>query len=176
MARELVDNLKICPSGDRKTFELSVKVNTDEMRIDSVHLHRERKHHVSDFPNVYLHLVEVQDLNVCPAAGLRGAYKASMVSPKSILSNGSKPWWEVSLSSRSATSALEETEARELGDMVPWSPRDIIANGAVKDLCRVVWDLVRRLDNVGCMNIGARGGSGTRSSDKEPKTDEEKYW
>lgn len=168
--KEMVDNLCIRPSQDQKTFELSTKIETGDLRIQSITLHRETRHAASDYKDILLHLLEVQELNL---SHQETDYQATLPSVPNTTSPGCKIWWEVSLSSVLATDTFKQNEASELGDLARWTPEKVCKN-SVKDLSYVARDLVTQIDAVGSLNKGPRGESGTKTSDKEKPPDV--YW
>lgn len=169
--KEMVDNLCIRPSPDQKSFNLSTKVETGDLRIQSISLHRETRHPASEYEDILLHLLEVQELNLWHQ---EAEYQASLPPVPNTTSPGCKTWWEVSLSSVLATDTFKQNEILELGDMASWTPEKVIGKTSVQDLCYVARDLVERIDAVGSSNKGPKGGSGTRTSDKEKPADQ--YW
>ena len=159
-AEEMIANLCIQPSEDRKTFELSTKVENGGLNINSVSLHRETCHLSTDYPDIKLHLSEVQELMISQpptpeASELKVSYKASVRSEQD---SGCKIWWEVSLSSICGDKMLEQADSFELGDQAAWMADEILHQNVVKDLGYVARDLVERIDAVGTFNRGPKSG------------------
>lgn len=171
--KEMVNSLCIRPSQDQKNFDLSTKIETGDLRIQSIILHRETRHAVSDYADILLHLLEVQELNLFHQEG-KVEYQASLPPVPNTSSPGCGSWWEVSLSSVLATDAFKQNQVLELGDSASWTPEEVIGKNSVKDLSYVARDLVERIDAVGSLNKGPKGGSGTKSSDQGKST--EVYW
>lgn len=172
LVKEMVDNLCIHPSLDQKTFDLSTKIESGDLRIRSITLHRETRHSVADYKDILLHLLEVHELNLSQPE-TKVDYQASLPPVPNTTSPGCKIWWEVSLSSMLAADTFKQNEELELGDLASWTPEKFGKN-SVKDLSYVTRDLVQQIDAVGSLNKGPRGGSGTKTSDKEKPQD--MYW
>ena len=171
-ARELVGNLRIRPSADRKTFGISTSIEQGDLRIQSMSLRRETSHQVPEYRDIIFHLSEVHLLRLFSRSDSKPKYEAAYPSLNGTVgSSWCKNWWEVSLSSKSATESLKESDEFELGKEPAWTAEDILSKDAVKDLSYVTRDLVQRIDFVGFSNKGPRGGSGTKSSDKDKPPD-----
>ncbi|MCJ1469281.1 hypothetical protein MMC07_007914 [Pseudocyphellaria aurata] len=170
--REMVDNLCIHPSLDQKTFDFSTKIDTGDLCIQAITVHRETIHQTAEYKDILLHLMEVQELNL-RTQETKVDYRASLPPVPNTTSPGCKIWWEVSLSSVSAADKLKQNDALELGDLASWMPDQVVGN-SVADLSYVARDLVERIDAVGSLNKGPKGESGTKTSDKEKPSDV--YW
>lgn len=175
VAQDLVDNLRIMPAADQKAFELSVKSSAGKLQILSGFLRREASHQSSEHPNIFVNLCEVQDLNLWQPHGPKGPYEGSSISAQSEASNTGKLWWEVTVSSAEAERHFQTNDHLEVGSRAKWKPADILATDLVSHLCNVTRDLVVRIDSVGCSNKGPKGGSGTKTSDRDKKA-EVVYW
>lgn len=170
--KEMVDNLCIHPSLDQKTFDFSTKIDTGDLCIQAITVHRESIHQNAEYKDILLHLVEVQELNIWTQE-TKMDYRASLPPVPNTTSPGCKIWWEVSLSSITAAEIFKQNEALELGDLASWTPDQIVGN-SVPDLSYAARDLVERIDAVGSLNKGPKGESGTKTSDKERPPDV--YW
>lgn len=162
--KKMVDNLVIRPSADRKNVALSTRVEGADLKIQSISLHRETSHCSSEYRDIHLHLVEVQELIVTHNTLQSGTYQAILPNPHSIGNTGCKIWWEVSLSSNSVDQILAVDSPRELGDEASWTTHEIMETNAVKDLTYVTRDMVELIDIVGALNKGLRG-TGIRASE-----------
>jgi hypothetical protein len=174
-AQDLVDNLRIIPAADRKTFDFSVKSSGGSLRVLSCLLRREASHRSSEYSDILVNLCEVQDLSVWQPNGPKGPYEGSLLHPQSAAINAGKLWWEVSVSCDGMDKFLQANDHLEVGSTAKWTPADILAADSVSHLCNVTRDLVIRIDSVGCYNKGPKGGSGTKTSDRDKKT-EVVYW
>lgn len=174
-AQDLVDNLRIIPAADQKTFELSVKSSAGSLRILSGFLRREASHRSSEYPDILVNLSEVQDLHLWQPNGPKGPYEGSLLSPQSEAINAGKLWWEVTVSCVEVEKHFQANNHLEVGSGAKWKPADILATDSVSHLCNVTRDLVIRIDSVGCYNKGPKGGSGTKTSDRDKKA-EVVYW
>ena len=174
-AQDLVDNLRIIPAADRKTFEFSVKSSAGSLQILSGFLRREASHRSSDYPDILVHLCEVQDLGLWQPNGPKGPYEGALLSPQSVAINAGKLWWEVTVSCVEVETRLQANDHLEVGSSGNWHPADILAADSVSHLCTVTRDIVTRIDSVGCYNKGPKGGSGTKTSDRDKKA-EVVYW
>ncbi len=164
-AKAIVANLQISPLLEGTALGLLTKTISTELRIRSIMLCRETSHCSALYPDILLHLKEVQDLGVWQMAGKRQEYHAS-AKPQFEMATEGKLWWEVSISSSTADVILEENEKLEIGELTKWEPKAIVNTTVVKDLSSVAKDLVTRIDTVGYHNKGPKAGSGTRTSDR----------
>ncbi len=167
-AKGIAANLQISPSSDGTVFGLFTKTTSTELRIRSIMLCRETSHRSTLYPDIRLHLKEVQDLGVWQMTGKRQEYHAS-AKPQLDMAIQGKLFWEVSISSIAADAILKENEKLEIGDLTKWEPKDIVSTGVVKALSSVTKELVTRIDAVGYHNKGPKAGSGTRTSDRVMK-------
>lgn len=161
---EMADNLLIRPSADRKNVALSIRVESADLKIQSISLHRETSHRSLEYHDIHLHLVEVQELILTHNTLPSGTCQATLPSPNSISNTGCKMWWEVSLSSSSADRILDVNSPRELGDEASWTADEIMKTNAVKDLTYVTRDMVEMIDIVGSQNKGPKS-VGMRASE-----------
>lgn len=166
--KEMVDNLVIRPSEDRKNVALSTRVEGADLKIQSISLHRETIHRSSEY-DIHLHLVEVQELTLTHKTLPPGTCQAILPNPHSIGIMGCKIWWEVSLSSNSVDQILDASWPRELGDEASWTADEIMKTNAIKDLVYVTRDMVEMIDIVGTLNKGLRG-TGIRASEMGQST------
>lgn len=174
-AQDLVNNLRIIPAADQKTFEFSVKSSAGSLRPESGFLRREASHRSSDYPDILVNLCEVQDLNLWQPDGPKGPYEGSLMSPQSTAINAGKLWWEVTVSCVEVETRLQANDHLEVGSSAKWHPADILSAESVSHLCSMARDIVIRIDSVGCYNKGAKSGSGTKTSDRDKKA-EVVYW
>lgn len=170
--KEMVDNLCIRPSLDQKPFELSTKIEAGDLHIQSITLHRESRHRVSEYNDILLHLLEVQELDIVLPQDSKGDCQAHLPPAQNTPSLGCRNWWEVSLSSVMATDTFKQNEVVELGGSASWTPEEVVSKNSVKDLSYVARDIVERIDPVGSLNKGPKGGSGTKTSDKEKEREQ----
>lgn len=161
---EMADNLSIRPSSDRKNVALSTRVESADLKILSISLHRETSHRSSEYHDIHLHLLEVQELILTQNTPSSGAYQAILRDHFPNSNSGCRFWWEVSLSSKPVDRILEMNSPRELGDEASWTAHEIMDTNAVKDLTYVTRDMVEMIDIVGSLNKGLKGGT-TRASE-----------
>lgn len=154
----MADNLFIRTSADRKNIALSTRVENADLKILSISLHRETSHRSSEYHDIHLHLLEVQELILTQNTPSSGTYQAILPSPVLNGNTGCKIWWEVSLSSKSVDRILEMNSPRELGDEASWTAHEVMKTNAVKDLTYVTRDIVEMIDIVGLLNKAPRGG------------------
>lgn len=166
---EMVDNLFIRPSADRKNVALSTRVENADLKIQSISLQRETSHRSSEYHDIHLHLVEVQELILTHNTIPSGTCQAILPNPHSAGNTGCKTWWEVSLSSNSVDRILDVNSSRELGDEASWTAHEIMKTNAIKDLTYVTRDMVEMIDVVGILNKGLRG-AGMRASEMGQST------
>lgn len=156
---EMVDNLFIRPSADRTNVALSTRVESPDLKILSISLHRETSHRSSEYHDIHLHLLEVQELILTQNTPSSGAYQAILRNHFPNSNTGCKFWWEVSLSSKPVDRILEMNSPRELGDEASWTAHEIMETNAVKDLTYVTRDVVEMIDIVGLLNKVPKSGT-----------------
>lgn len=156
---EMADNLFIRPSADRKNVALSTRVECADLKILSISLHRETSHRSSEYHDIHLHLLEVQELILTQNTPSSGTYQAILRDHFPNGNTGCRFWWEVSLSSKPVDRILEKNSPRELGDEASWTAHEIMDTNAVKDLTYVTRDMVEMIDIVGSLNKGLKGGT-----------------
>ena len=166
LVKEMVDNLCIRPSADQKPFHLSTKIESGDLSIKSIYLHKETRHSVHDYKDILLHLLEVHELDLVSQPEPKVDYRATLPPGPDTTSPGCKIWWEVSLSSILAADTFKQNEELELGDLASWTPETVCKN-SVKDLSYVTRDLVQQIDAVGSLNKGLKGATGTKTSDEQ---------
>ena len=170
-AQDLVNNLRVIPAADRTTVQISVRSSGGSLRILSGCLRREASHQSSEYSDVLVNLCEVQDLNLWQPHGPASPYEGSLSSPQ----GAGKLWWEIAVSSGKVDGQFEENGHLKVGSSAKWKPADILAADTVSHLCNITRDLVVRMDSVGYYNKGSKGGSGTKTSDRDKKA-ETKFW
>lgn len=147
---------------------MCTKIEKGDLRIESILLRRETCHHVPEYRDIIFHLAEVQALHRPRPSDSKSKYEASLPAPQTNASGSwCKLWWEVALSSISATKRLKEIDGLELGEEATWTAHNVLREDVVEDLSYVTRDLVERIDYVGFSNKGPRAGSGTKSSEKD---------
>lgn len=114
-AQGIIDNLKISPSADGMTFDLSTETIDQELVINSITLRRTTIHSTTDIvPGLELHLTESQDLAV-QAPGPKSLYRGSTATPKAMNKESTRYWYVYSDLLTNAVS-LESTDIfREQG-------------------------------------------------------------
>lgn len=149
---QITDNLFIRPSADGTNVALYTSLESADLKILSISLHRETSHRSSEYDDIRLHLVEVQELILTQNPPSSGTYEAILRNHFPNGNTGCKFWWEVSLSSKPVDRILEMNSPRELGDEASWTAHEIIETNAVKDLTYVTRDVVEMIDIVGLLN------------------------
>lgn len=149
---QMTDNLFIRPSADGTNVALSIRVESADLKILSISLHRETSHRSSEYHDIHLHLVEVQELILTQNPPSSGTYQAILRNHFPNGNTGCKFWWEVSLSSKPVDRILETNSPTELGDEASWTAHEIMETNAVKDLTYVTRDVVEMIDIVGLLN------------------------
>ena len=105
------------------------------------------------YPNLQLHLTEVQDLDISRGAVDNDHYNG-IIEPQDEMAANHRLWWEVSISSQYATNILRENEALELGEKARWKPEQITEHGMVEDMYSLAQEILTRIDHVGIENKG----------------------
>ena len=173
--KEIVNRMSVQTTSDEKVLNFSTRTIDQELRIQSVLLRRKTSHSVITYPDLLLHLEEVQDLDVQQIPGPGNWYQGAISLPAKMVSTG-KLWWEASITSLNAANILKENDTLELGETVKWKPESIIGAGIIRDLYSLSNELVTKIDHVGIFNRGYKASSdsktGTRSQ-TNPSTDVE---
>ena len=164
----LVGSFAVTSITSSPALTVSVQAPYPEFKINSIVLRRETSHTSRCYPDLSLHLSEIQDLNVQPSTGMHPSYGGSIKTESEMKALG-RMWWEVSLSSRSADTILCESEDLELGETATWKPQDVIRNGVVEDMTSVAQEVITRMDHVGLHTKGAKQNPRKKTT---PKTSE----
>lgn len=175
-AQRIVDHMKVQNRVDGKAIQFSTTTIDEVLTIHSVILRRETTHSSAVYPDLLLHLSEVQDLAVEKLAGTENQYQGSIYVPARMISSR-RLWWEASVTSIHATKVLRENDTLELGEIAKWSPESIISRDVMKDMYALAYELVTRMDYVGFYNKAVTGDSdlrtGTRSRTSAPTSSAE---
>ena len=163
-AKGIVDNVKIDPPEDGQSLKLWTKTIDENFSIESITLRRETLHPVTIYPDLMLHLIECQDLQVRQPSDSESIYSGSIENPK-VMAKANRLWWEANISSTSADSIFRENLTLELGEIATWSPSSIINKGVVRDLFAVAKEIVTQIDHIGFHNIG-KGSSVSKTAEK----------
>ena len=160
----IVDNVKIDPPKDGQPLKLWTKTIDENFSIESITLCRETLHPVTIYPDLILHLIECQDLQVRQPSHSESIYSGSVETPN-VMVKANRLWWEANISSTSADTILKENLTLELGETATWSPSSIIDKAVVRDLFAAAKEIVMQIDHVGCSNRG-KGSSGSKTAEK----------
>ena len=160
----IVENLKIVVSGDGQPLELWTKTIDKTVSIESITRRRETIHPATIYPDLLLHLVECQDLQVRQPSDSESIYSGS-IQTSDVMIKTNRLWWEARISSINATNILKDNMMMELGENAMWSPSSIISKGVVRDLFAAAEEIVTQIDHVGYFNRG-RGSSDSRTAEK----------
>ena len=159
-AQAVVANLKITPSSNFTSLDVSIKTIDQDVTIESIMLQREATHTAILHPDLSLHLNEVNDLHLSPLEnGVHGAITSSNDMIKQ-----DRLWWEASITSTLAESTFKENEILEMGEKATWDPELFIEKGIVRDLYNLTEEVVTRIDHVGFDNKGLKASSGSKST------------
>ena len=167
-AKGIVDHMKIQIPTDGKTIHFSTTTIDQELMIQSVLLRRETAHASTAYPDLLLHLTEVQDMDVkqLPGIGVGYHYHGIILVPAKMIS-AAKTWWEASITSVTATEVLKANDNLEFGERAEWSPESIIGAGVIRDLYSLADEIVTNIDHVGYYNKGSHSHSNPRSGTRE---------
>ena len=137
----------------------------NELVIQSVLLQRATAHSANIYPDLLLHLKEIQDMSVQQVPDSRNQYRGSINTPRK-MENVGKLWWQVSITSISASMILEGSETLEFGEVANWSPDSIINKGVISDMYSLATEVVTQIDHIGYYN-------NNQHSTSDPKTGSE---
>ena len=165
-AKAIADNLCILPSKDHTTVDVYTRSDDPALKIRSVLLRRKTCHLSKLFPDLALHLTEVQDLYINKPMGPKRDYHAYTRSALEMVKNGNRLWWQASLSSITADKALGLNRTLKFGDTANWKMDDIVGKGIVKELNDLAMELVTRIDSVGLHNSRAKTREEIRAQDE----------
>ena len=149
-------------SPDGTGFTISFQSRSPTFLVQSMSLRREIVHTPTMYPDLQLHLTEVQDLNVGQSADESDHYIGTIAPQDEMVANH-RLWWQVSISSQHATNILKENETLELGEKARWKPEHITEHGMVEDMYAVAQEVVTRIDHVGIENMGP-GKTGSKDT------------
>ena len=163
-ATGIVDNVRIGPAEDGQPLKLWTKTIDEKFSIESITLRRETLHPATIYPDLMLHLIECQDLQVRQRSDSESIYSGSIETPE-VMDKANRLWWEANISSTSADTILKENLTLELGETATWSPSSIVNKGVVRDLFAAAKEIVTQIDHVGFHNQG-KGSSGSKTVEK----------
>lgn len=162
-AQVIVDNMKLMV--DERSISFSTTTGDSKFKVKSVLFRRETTHTVSTYPDLLLHLEEMQDLAVEKLSGSSNRYHGSIQVPRNMIAAG-RLWWQASITSMSGDMILKANETLELGEVAEWSPEDIIAKGVLRDLCALTEKIVTAIDHVGHDQRWSKTNSGSKVTGK----------
>ena len=154
----IISNLKIFVSQGGTSLDLSTQTSDQELVITSITLRRKTLYSSKVYADLLLQLCEVQDLHV---SRNENEYQGTIKESKEMIDTG-RLWWEASIASVSAGEILGVNDTLELGEVAKWSPHTIINRGVVRDLYSLAHEIVTNIDNVGFLNKGVKGSSGSK--------------
>ena len=167
-AQSIAAGFKIAPSASGRDLDVFVQNPNPDFRIDSLMLRRMTTHTSAVYPDLAIHLSQVQVINLQPLEGKPCIYTGSISTEQKMAAKG-RLWWEASLSSLKAASVLHENEGLELGCTANWKPEDVIDNGVVGDLSSLAHDIVTR---IGAVGLRYEGSTAARSKKTTLQTSE----
>ncbi|KAI9819582.1 MAG: hypothetical protein M1827_007032 [Pycnora praestabilis] len=153
--QSIVDNLFIPPNLNQ--LDISTRVDTKDLRIQSVVLRRRTHYKIPHHDTVDLRLTEVQKLHIQHLVNPPGAVRATAKSPSEMIADG-RLWHEVALFSSVAEEHFKENYRLELGDEAKWNPEQLVTDGLLEGLMSGANDVVTRIDAVGYHNKGPYQG------------------
>jgi hypothetical protein len=154
----IISNLKIFVSQGGTSLDLSTRTSDQELVITSITLRRKTSYSSKVYADLLLQLCEVQDLHV---SRNENEYQGTIKESKEMIDAG-RLWWEASIASVSAGEILGVNDTLELGEVAKWSPHTITNRGVVRDLYSLAHEIVTNIDNVGFLNKGVKGSSGSK--------------
>ncbi len=158
----LVESLKISLSEDGAGLTLSAQTTDEDIKIISVFLRRQTAHPCAMYPDILLHLTEVQDLKMKCLGESVTQYSGSIISEQDMTA-ANRLWWEASLASTSANKILQENDRLEVGDTATWKPEAVLATGVLNDMSELTQEVVTRIDHIGRNNRCLKTGSGSQT-------------
>ena len=160
----MVNSIKPARLPGEDGIAFSFRSKCSDFQIQSMFLRRETVHLPTMYPDLLLHLTEVQDLKVGRDKGNLDYYVGT-IRPQDKMIDNHRLWWEVSISSQRVSNILKESAALELGEKAHWKPEQIIETGVVGDMYGLAQEIVTRIDHVGIENKG-HVTSGSKSTTK----------
>ena len=161
-AQVIVDNMGTRNSVDMKTIEFFTTAIDQELKVQSVQLRRETAHSVTAYPDLLLHLKEIQEISIQRKPGPKDYYFGTIDIPAKMISAG-KLWWEVTITSITATQIFRGNDVLEFGEVAKWSPKTLVSAGVIRDMHCLATEIVTRIDHIGFHNRGPKSNS-------DPKT------
>lgn len=132
--------------------------------FQSMLLQRETVHSSALYPDLMLHLTEVQDLNVSlDQAGLD--YHVGTLQSQNAMVDNHRLWWKIAISSHCVSKILEASADLETGEKARWQPEEVVKTEVVADMYGLAQEIVTQIDHVGIRNQG-HATSGSKSTTK----------
>lgn len=147
----MAQNLKL--SGPEDILQASVCTGDEYFTIRSAKLFRETVYTSSLYPDLLLHVAEVQDLEIQQNPASADQYLGIIAAPHQMI-DAQRLWWEISISSQTADEAFARHQNLELGETLKWQPSKEIAPQVVEDIYGLCEDVIDRIDHVGLANKG----------------------
>lgn len=160
-ARDVAKSLVTSPASDGNGLKVSFTINDELFEVQGAHLRREKIYKTAVYPDLLLHLTEVQNLDVRRDVNDLKSYRGSLKC-QSEMTESHRLWWEVSISSQRAASILEENQSLEIGEKAQWRPNDPIEGDVVEDLFELSRDIVSKIDFLGARNKGPMADHASR--------------
>lgn len=173
----MVKQLHVRPSLDTKCIDLWTEIESKALAVKSVQFRRETRHRSSMYSDPALRLCEVEELCIePPTIGSENKVRAYS-KPRRQMVAENRVWWEVSMSSKSATEMFQENQHLELGEMAKWTQQDLIQKGVIRELSLLTMDVVTRIDSIGYHNKRTTTTSAKESSSEKAKiSDNIGFW
>lgn len=128
-------------------------------------LKRETVHTVPAYPDLKLHMAEVQSLKVTSQSADNVEVFTGSLAPQQEMIADHRLWWEASISSYYADHILGKSDNLEISETAAWQPETVLKNNVVKDLYALTQEVVTRMDQVGLGNNGP-ATTGTKKTSK----------
>lgn len=175
-AQEVVKNLRISPSEDNETLQLTTKITSSSLEIQGIELRQETHHRSSQYPDLVLVLSQVQELEIAHKTESSDEYLA-YTNSRAQMVHEHRRWFEASIASALATKRFQENQALGVGEKVAWTAKDIVEPGpglgVIRNMSLLASDIVMAIDSVGYVNKGPKVATAKELSEAPPSLS---YW
>ena len=160
-----MQSLKHSQPSETTGLNISFSSKRSSFQVQSIKLKREIVHATITYPDLLLHITEVQMLKVsCQIVDDADVFTGSLAPQEEMIAND-RLWWEASISSYYADHVLGKSASLEIGETTTWRPETVLKHGLVDDMYALTQEIVTRMDQVGMGNKAA-ATTGTKKTSK----------
>ena len=148
LSKYIAANLCVTSAANQNIVEIFTKINTNIFVFSSMKLHRETRHRSTNYPDLFLKLTEIQDMNF-ELSSIKFDHDCRVwTKSKKELINEKKLWWKIAITSVVVEQTLEKNKTFELSEICKWQFENIVEAFIVRQMHYLARNIVTRIDNV----------------------------